>query len=305
MLRPDFVSLRLFMAVARKKSLTKGAQSVFLTLPAASKRITELERDIGMPVFVRHPKGVELTDVGLSFVKYASRIFSTLEALECELDGHRNGELGNVRLSANTSAITQFLPGELCSFRKKHVGITVSLVEQVSEKALESVRTGYADFGVYASNIDAGDLQTAAYRKDRLVLVVPSDHLLASVPAVDFDEISQSCEFVMFPPKSSLRKLTEDVSMLPLKMAIEVDAFDSMCRMVASGVGVGVLPKESAIPYENKGLKLVELKNEWSHRELRIATRNFDGLSSAARILVEHLTGTAESSLRCFNRAVA
>ena len=299
MFRPDFVSLRLFVAVARAQSLTKGALSVHLTLPAASKRISELERELGMPVFDRHPKGVDLTPVGEALLSHALRVFHVFDELDHDLDGFRHGSRGVVRLAANTSALTQFLPSDLQRFRVNNSKVSIELTEQVSDQILESVRVGRCDLGVYASNIDAGELLSLPYRSDELVLIVPGKHDLASCNSIAFEDIGQECEFLMFPLKSSLRRLVDQVAKRPVRQALEIDSFDSMCHMVAAGAGIGVLPKASAAPYIGKGLAAVALDDPWAKRELRIAVRSMESLSGCAMSLVEHLKGSySESACR-------
>jgi DNA-binding transcriptional LysR family regulator len=112
-----------------------------------------------------------------------------------------------------------------------------------------------------------------------LALIVPQAHSLASRHSIGFDEIGQECEFLMFPPKSSLRRLVDQVAKWPLRQALEIDSFDSMCHMVAAGAGIGVLPKASAAPYLGKGVVAVSLDDAWAKRELRIAIRSMESLT--------------------------
>jgi DNA-binding transcriptional LysR family regulator len=109
--------------------------------------------------------------------------------------------------------------------------------------------------------------------------------------AVDFD-------FVSLPPGTSLAAQLLDESQRlakPLRLRIQVRSFEAVCRMVASGLGVGVLPRIAAQAHVSSlpgaGLALVPLEDEWAHRRLLVGVRDPDALTSSARLLMTHLLG--------------
>src|SRR6185369_4829219 len=106
----DLVSLSLFHLVARSGSISKGAELLHLAVGAASKRITDLEAAVGAKLLERHSRGVTLTVAGQALLSHAQRILSDVDQLAAELSDHAAGLVGVVRLWANTSEVTQFLP---------------------------------------------------------------------------------------------------------------------------------------------------------------------------------------------------
>jgi len=108
--RFDFVSIRLAVACARTGNLTEAARECNLVLPAASRRLRDLERALGGPLFERHSRGVTPTALGLAFMKRGMAILQELDNLLIELADARQGVVRHVHVCAGTAAITQFLP---------------------------------------------------------------------------------------------------------------------------------------------------------------------------------------------------
>jgi DNA-binding transcriptional LysR family regulator len=190
---------------------------------------------------------VTLTLAGEALHRHAQRILADVDQLAADLSDHASGIVGVVRLVANTSAVTQFLPADLAGFIAAHPGIRIEMDELNSREAVLGVVDGRADIAIFAEGTAALGLQTMPYRRDRLVLVVPSGHALAErapdgpiafVDAIEFD-------FVSLTEGTSLAQrmaaATEQLGRR-LRVRIHVRSFDAMCQMVAAGLGIAVLP---------------------------------------------------------------
>lgn len=290
--RLDLVSLSLFSLVARTGSISKGAELAHLAVGAASKRISDLEESMGAPLFERHSRGVTLTPAGQSLHHHAQRILADIDRLAADLSDHAAGIVGMVRLWANTSATTQFLPRELAAFIATHPGIRIELEEQNSRDAVVAVLDGRADLGIFAERTPAYGLQTLPYRRDRLVLVVPQGHPLAARASMAFvDAIDY--EFVSLAQATSLaERMAEATQALgrALRVRIHVRSFDAMCQMVAVGLGLAVLPEAAVQPHlASMGLRRIELTDAWAERELLIGARDLAALPRPVRLLLDHL----------------
>jgi DNA-binding transcriptional LysR family regulator len=291
--RLDLVSLSLFTRVVRAGSISKGAELNHLAVGAASKRISDLEAAIGAELFARHSRGVTLTLAGQALFEHAQRILSDVDHLAAALSDHAAGILGVVRLGANTSAITQFLPREIAAFTVANPGIRIELEEQNSREVVMAVLDGRADVGIFADRTPELGLHVMKYRRDRLVLVVPRFHALARRRSVRFDEALEY-DFVCLSEGTSLaRRLQSETDSLGcrLKLRIRVRSFDAMCQMVAAGLGVAVLPEAAIRPHlRSMGLRQIGLQAPWAERELLLGVRDLDALPKPARLLVQHLT---------------
>ena len=290
--RLDLVSLSLFSLVARTGSISKGAELALLAVGAASKRITDLEAAVGAPLLERHSRGVTLTVAGLALQRHAQRILADVDQLAAELSDYASGVLGVVRLWANTSAVTQFLPADIASFVAAHPGIRIELEEEDSSEVVLAISDGRADFGILADRTPAPGLHLMNYRQDRLVLVVPQRHALAGRSAVAFADAVDN-DFVCLSKGTSLAKrLQAETELLGqrLRVRIRVRSFDAMCQMVATGLGVAVLPREAILPHQRSmNLHLIELEDAWASRQLLIGLRDAGAVPRHVRLLIDHL----------------
>ena len=297
--RLDLVSLSLFNLVVRSGSISKGAELAHLAVGAASKRISDLELAVGAELFERHSRGVTLTLAGQALHLHALRILRDIDELAAELSDHARGVIGVVRLWANTSAITQFLPRDLSSFIAAHPGIRIELDEQDSQDVVRAVFDGRADLGIFAERTAAPGLQTVTYRRDRLVLVVPEGHELADRGRLAFSQAAEY-DFVSLSGSTSLaQRLALESRQLGqgLRVRIHVRSFDAMCQMVAAGLGIAVLPDAAVRPHlRSMGLRRIELSDAWVERELLLCARDFKALARPVRGFVEHLLAAPEAA---------
>lgn len=294
--RLDLVSLSLFALIVRSGSISKGAELAHLAIGAASKRIADLESTIGAGLFERHSRGITLTAAGEALKLHAQRILADVDLMTADMSDYAAGVVGVVRLWANTSAVTQFLPSEIAQFNSRNPEIRIELEEQDSEQVALAVVDGLADFGIIADQMPTFGLQTMPYHHDHLVLVIPGGHPLTRRDSVAFIDALEF-DFVSLSRNTSLAKRLQAATVFSggqLKLRIQVRSFDAMCLMVAAGLGIAVLPDAAASPHlRSMGLHKISLSEDWAHRELLICARDLSALRKPARLLVDHLTHIA------------
>ena len=297
--RVDFLTLRLFCAVAKAGSITKGAEVCGLALSAASRRLSEFESAAGSTLLHRTPRGIVLTSPGHVALQHAVRLFQGFEQLGSELKEHARGARGHVRLWANMSALTEFLPAALASFLEGHPDIRVDVEEQLSGDIVRAVFDGLADIGVFADGTPAHGLNVKPFQLDELVLVCSREHELARRRRVSFDECLNH-DFVGLNRGSSLLELISREAQQrnrPLRLRVQVRSFDAMTQMISAGLGIGVLPLaacESALAARR--LKALRLDEPWAQRRLLIATRAETTLTPAAALFLQHLQRVGASA---------
>ena len=133
-MRFDLVDLRLFCEVVDAGSITRGAERSALALAAASTRIRNMEDALGAPLLERSRQGVSLTPAGRTLLKHARTILSQTARLREDLGAYAGGLSGEVRLLANTNALTEFLPEALSRFLAGHPHVSVNLEERLSDE---------------------------------------------------------------------------------------------------------------------------------------------------------------------------
>lgn len=293
-MRFDLIDLRLFCEAVDAGSITAGAERCALALAAASTRIRGMEQTLGGPLLIRSRQGVTPTEAGRTLLKHARTILAQGARLREDLSAFAGGLSGEVRLLANTNALTEFLPEALSAFLADHPQVSVDLEEKLSDEIVGLIAEGVADVGIVAGTVDVGALATYPFRSDRFVVATAPGHPLAQRPSVSFAEVLEF-DFVGLERSSSLQRFLTAKAFRegrPLKARIQLRSFDAVCRLVAAGVGVGVVPQTTARrAAKTMSLAVIDLTDDWALRELKIVVRAEDELRPYARELVDSLRG--------------
>lgn len=275
--RFDLVSLRLLVAVVEAGSLTGGAERLAMSVQAASKRIAELEAALGTTLLERRPGGVNPTAAGHTLYAHAVRLVADLEQMANAMGDFGRGVQGHVRLWANTSAVNGLLPAVLGRVMAANPGMRIDLQESLSDAAVAAVTSGAADLAIFGENTPAWGLVTAVCHEDDLVLLVPRDHPLAGAVSATFRQALEF-DFIGQERESSLVRLMSAAAEragMPLRLRVQVKSFDAMCRMIAHGLGVGVLPAAAAEPHvASMGVARIPLAEPWARRRLVVGRRD-------------------------------
>lgn len=274
--RFDLVSIRLVVDCVQHGSLSAAAREAHLALAAASRRIRELEDAIGEPLFERHGRGVLPTAAGRVFARHAVVLLQSLEQMGSELADLRSGVAQRVRLCASTAAINEFLPPLLARYAQEHRDVRIDLEEQVSNGVVAALREGRADLGVCVEGVETEGLDCRLFRRDELVLVLPPRHRLVGRGAVAFADALDEDWISLADGAALLQKQHEAAHAAgrPLKLRMQVRSFDAVCHLVASGLGIAILPKTAALPIVGAmKLRWRALADPWAQRRLLVATR--------------------------------
>ena len=288
----DLTDLRLFVRTAEELNLTRAATRQHLSLAAASARIKALEEQAGLPLFYREARGVRLTPPGEAFLHHARGILRQAALLKQDLQEYGGGLRGHLRVFANTTAVTDFMPEVLPHFLAANPRVNVDLQEKPNAEIARGVLDGRADLGIVAGHVDTLGLQAIHFSTDRLVLVTPRQHPLAQRDSVAFADILDEDAVGMHHGSTLQTFLAQVTDKLgkPLKLRIQLSSFDAMCRMIGAGVGVGIVPESAARRnLDSMQLALVLLTDDWAVRERYILVRDKAALPAYAQALVQAL----------------
>lgn len=288
----DLTDLQLIVNIGDASSLTRGAEKSHLSLPAASNRVKNLEDHFGTRLFHRNSQGVTLTPSGEAFLRHARLVLRQIDHLRGDIHEYARGIKGQVRMLANTTAMTEFMPAVLSRFLASHPDVTVELRERLSYLVIKAVSEGSADIGIVAGKPASSELEYIPYREDRLVLVTPVEHPLSELSEVAFSD-TLAFEYVGLSEWSAIHAFliqAADKLGYPFRFRVEVGSFEAVCRMIEAGVGIGVVPELVAKRYAQRlNIKIVSLSDDWSERKLQICVRNLQQLPSFTRDLVNML----------------
>ena len=291
-MRLDPLSLRLFVSVVERGSIAAAAQHGHIASAAVSKRLSELEAQLETPLLARTNKGAQATPAGLALLNLARRLLVDLDDIAVQMRDWAGGTRGQVRVFANISAITQFLPKEIAAFLADYPQVDVHLQERISSVIVKAVAENEADVGICLMDGPAEGVEVFPYHRDELVLIVPRGHRLAKRRSIGFAQALDH-DFVGLHTGSSIMLLLTRASLAAqrrLRVRIQVTSYDALARMVEAGLGIGVMPRAVALALlKSIDIAAVALAEPWAKRELAVCVRSYAALPVAARLLVDSL----------------
>ncbi|MDE1182781.1 LysR family transcriptional regulator [Paraburkholderia sp.] len=294
----DLKTLRLLVAVCEHRNMARAAQQEHIEPSAISKRIAQLESDLGVPLLMRSRRGVQPTPAGLALLEHARSVLFTMERIASDVAAFGSGLRGRVRICASASAIAEALLDDIASFMREpaNQNIEVDVEERLSADLVRQLREGAASVGVCWDNVDLDGLQTRPYRQDRLALAVHAAHPLAHCASLGFEQTLDH-QHVGLPPTTAvhtmLRRSAAQIGRT-VSYRVIVSSFDAAFRVVAANLGISVVPQEVGESYARTlGIRIVPLTNEWAQRRFVVCCRDFDALQPAAQRMVEYLAARA------------
>lgn len=286
----DLTDLRVFVAIAEAKNMTQGAKNVFLSTTAASIRIKLLEEQLGTRLLYRHNRGVDLTPAGEILLQQARQLNHQVNAIKAQFSGHAEDSVGHVRIYANTTAVTEILPTILSQFLATRPAVTIDLQEQLTSRIIRAVLDGSTDIGVLAGQVLTDQLEQIHFSTDYLTVVVAENHKLATYKSVKFHD-TLHYPFIGMHSDSTLQAfLHEKMAQVGVEMTqrISVYGFDSMCRLIESNVGIGIVPYSAAKRLsQTMKITIIKLDEPWSERPRSIIVKNRKKLPLVTQSLID------------------
>ena len=299
----DLKTLRLFVAVCDCRTMARAAAQERIEPSAVSKRIAQLEDDLGVELLVRARRGVEPTPAGLALLERARDIVFTMDRIDADAASFAAGVVtAHVRLLATPAAIAEGLLGDVAAFMREpaHEGIRVDLEEREARDLVGALHDGHASLGVCGDDADLRGLVRRLYRRDRLVLAVYAGHALAGRASVRFAE-TLAFDHVGLPPSTPVHALLQrEAARLDRAVPYRtvVSTFDAALRGVAADLGVGVVPlavgRRGAVDGD---LELIPIDDAWAERGFVLCFRSLDSLAPASRRLADHLAAQAAGAI--------
>jgi DNA-binding transcriptional LysR family regulator len=235
--------LEAFVEVARRGTVSRAADALYVTQPTLTARLKGLEAELSAILFVRSGRGMRLSDAGRAFLPYAERTLDAAGAGRRLLEELARGESGQLALGAAPAVSTYVLPGILTRFRRTHPKVSVAVRTGHSEEVLELVLREQVQVGLGRA-LHHPQVEAIPLYEDELVLVVDPKHPMADDRTVDPDRLAD-IQLILFDRTSSYHRLTseffEQVGAVP-RGVMELDNIDAAKKMVEQGLGVALLP---------------------------------------------------------------
>ena len=292
---PDIDSLALFVKAAELQNLTRAAEACFITVPAASRRLSLLEHQFKAQLFERHSRGLQLTPAGEHLLKHAREVIASVNHMRAEMGNYASGRNAVLRILGNTSAMAQFLPSDVALFQAKHENVRIVLEESWSDEVIRRVRSGDADLGVVVDGSDTQGLWCQPYRSDRLAAVLVLDDPLDG-DSVKFADLMER-DLVGLEAGSVLTRLLTaqaELQMRTMALRVQVRSFEAVCRAVQARLGIGILPLAAARSFAHAmQLKVLPLSDSWALRGMQLCMRSRPAQQTPLGQLALHLEAIA------------
>jgi DNA-binding transcriptional LysR family regulator len=300
MLHLTLRQLRVFEAVARHLNFSRAAETLYLSQPAVSMQIKQLEQNIGLPLLEMVGKRLHLTEAGRELLKYSRNILQQVQELDAvfgEMKGLEHGQL-NI---AVVSTANYFMPQLLAKFIQLHPRIHVSLSVANRDTVIRQLDENVADLAIMGMPPDGSDMVSKAFMPNPLVVIAAPDHQLAKLKKVQPRQLAKET-FLLREKGSGTRGVVERFfasHKLPLPAHMEMDTNEAIKQSVSAHIGVGIISRHGIeMELETKRLCILDVAGFPIVRNWHIVHRKNKRLSTAAhafqRFLLEEAKRLAE-----------
>ncbi|RYX91792.1 MAG: LysR family transcriptional regulator [Comamonadaceae bacterium] len=286
-MRINFKLLGAFLAVAENSSFRKAAEQLSVSLPAVSMQVKQLEEQLGMALFQRTTRKVELTREGEKLMISARKAMAELETGLSELQQAADVQQGHLSFGCVPTVAGSRLPAILTEFARKFPGISVRVRELAHPDLLEAVRKREVDFGIGPTAERKGELDFAPIFVDEYAALLPKGYLDGGRAGISLRELAKMPLLTLSSStlfRSHLDEALHD-SGVAADFNYEFTHVSTLVAMAEAGLGIGILPR-IAVPRKTT-LKTVRITNPSISRTLAIITIRGHSLSPAAARLVE------------------
>jgi LysR family transcriptional regulator, hydrogen peroxide-inducible genes activator len=262
--------LRYFCAVARTGSFTRAAQREHVAQPSLSQQVRKLEDELGTKLFDRLGRTVRLTHPGEALLTRAEAIVREVGDAKLEIQQMTGDGQGKLVVGAIPTVAPYFLPARLAGFARKFPGVQISVVEELTSDLISLVHQGAVDLALLALPVAATHGSCQELFRERLFLVVPRDHRLASMRCVHLAQIEND-PFLLLKEGHCFRQNTLAVcgrTRVQPNVTFESGQFATILAMVAAGAGVSLVP-EMAVK-QTDGCRFIPLADASAYRRVGI-----------------------------------
>jgi DNA-binding transcriptional LysR family regulator len=245
----DIRQLKAFVAIAETRTFTAAAERVHVTQAAISMQIRQLEQEVGLPLFIRTPRRVVLTEAGEHLLERAHLILREHDAALSELAELAGAEHGRLRIGSASGMISaDALPAILCKLKRSHAHAEVTVTSGTSAELVGKILAGELDMAFVSLPVEARNIETELLSRDQLVAVASPRHPNASKRVVSAFELAGE-KLILGERGGNTRRLIDeffaDAGLKPT-VIMELSRQAAIKNMVAADMGVGIVPLSTA-----------------------------------------------------------
>ncbi|MGV9454799.1 LysR family transcriptional regulator [Streptomyces sp. NPDC003635] len=293
----DVRKLRILRELRERGTVTAAAEALRMTPSAVSQQLTNLAKQLGVPLLEAHGRGVRLTDAARLVLRHAEAVFEQLERADAELGAYLHGEAGEVRVGAFATAVPALVVPAVRALRAAHPGVRVQVRESEAGEAYELLGAGEVDLALSlaAQAPSAVDPRFARVTllADPLDVALPRGHRWAEAQEVRLADLAEeSWIFGESGPWSEITRGACEAAGFTPHRGHAATGWTAILAMVEAGMGVALVPRMAAVP--RGGVVMRELGADRPVRHVVAAVRKGADASPAVGRVLEALRGVAE-----------
>nr|YP_009511578.1 lysR transcriptional regulator [Melanthalia intermedia]AXI97455.1 lysR transcriptional regulator [Melanthalia intermedia] len=237
--------LRILKAIIKEGSFKRAADSLYVSQPAISLQIQNLEKQLSIPLFERGNKKATLTEAGNLLLRYGSRILALCEETCRALEDVQNLQGGTLIIGASQTTGTYLMPRLIGLFRQRYPQVNVQLQVYSTRLISWSVANGQVDLAVIGGEVPSElkeVLQVTSYAEDELALILPTSHTFSKLPYIQKEDLYR-LRFIALDTQSTIRKVIDkvlnqhDIDSTRFKIEMELNSIEAIKNAVQSGLG--------------------------------------------------------------------
>jgi DNA-binding transcriptional LysR family regulator len=250
----DLRRLRIYAAVAEGGSFTAAASALFLSQPAVSQQMAILEREAGVPLLERLPRGIRLTPAGELLAERTTRLLAEMDAIEDELRRQGAG-IQEVHLGAFPTAGADLVPLTIRAYRERHPDVRVVLTPAHANDVVAQLHSSRISVGLvwdydFAPQVPDPAFDRVELLADPLRVVLPADHEAAGEPEIALRDLAEEPWIIRAhrPPYAQAFEQMCRIAGFEPHVAFRTDNYQAIQGLVAAGAGIGLVPRLSLAP---------------------------------------------------------
>jgi DNA-binding transcriptional LysR family regulator len=241
--------LRILKAIAAEGSFKRAADSLYVSQPAVSLQVQNLERQLDVPLFDRGGRRAQLTEAGHLLLAYGEKILTLCQETCRALEDLQNLQGGSLIVGASQTTGTYLLPRMIGAFRKTYPDVAVQLHVHSTRRTSWSVANGQIDLAIIGGELPPelqDSLDMIPYAEDELALILPTNHVFAQNQTIQREDLYR-LSFIALDSQSTIRKVIDQVltrtgiETRRLKIDMELNSIEAIKMAVQSGLGAAFL----------------------------------------------------------------
>jgi LysR family transcriptional activator of glutamate synthase operon len=290
----DFHQIRYFQKLAEVQNFSQAATELSLSQPALSRSISRLEEEVGVPLFERKSRGVEINKYGKIFLQHVTKALMEIEQAKEKIQDLVHPFHGTVSLGFVFTHGLSFVP-ELCgNFHKLYPNVNFNFTQAAAMKIVEQVEANEIDVGICSLTEPLEHLNHYPILREEVFLLVPKNHRLANAENVSLEELKDE-EFVLFNHKTAFRSFSENLfreaGFIP-KASYEAEEERTLTGLVGAGFGITLMHNIPEI--DQSKISIIPINKPKCERMTYMIWRKEGFISPASESFIHFVTETIQ-----------